>query len=81
MTLPDIGGLVGVVLMLLAYGLAQLGRLKIDGAPALLLNLIGALLVLGSLVYRFNLPAVIIESAWALIALLGLLRLALKKRS
>jgi len=81
MTLPDIGGLVGVALMLAAYGLGQLGRLGIDSAPALLMNLVGAVLVLWSLVFHFNLPAVIIESAWALIALLGLARLALKKRS
>jgi hypothetical protein len=80
MTLPDIGGVVGVLMMLLAYALAQLGRMKVDQLPALLINLIGSLLVLVSLAYKFNLSAVLMESAWALVALFGLVKLALKKR-
>ena len=51
-----------------------------DQAPALLMNLAGALLVLASLVYRFNLSAFLMESAWAIVALFGLAKLALKRR-
>jgi hypothetical protein len=80
MTLPDLGGLVGVTLMLVAYALGQIGRLRIDKAPALLMNLGGAALVLISLLYKFNLSAFLMETAWALVALFGLVRLALKKR-
>jgi hypothetical protein len=46
-------------------------------APALLLNLIGAGLILSSLAYRFNLSAFLMEAAWAIVALYGLIRLAL----
>ena len=79
MPLSDIAGLVGVALMLAAYALGQLGRLRMDALPALLMNLAGAALVLLSLLYRFNLAAFLMESAWALVALLGLARLALRK--
>jgi hypothetical protein len=81
MTLPDIAGLVGVLLILSAYALGQLGRLKMDTVPALLMNLIGAALVLLSLVFRFNLSAFLVEAAWALLSLFGLVKLALKRRS
>lgn len=80
MTLPDIGGLIGVGLMLAAYALAQIGRMRVDQLPALLMNLVGALLVLASLAFKFNLSAVLMESTWALVALFGLVKLALKKR-
>jgi hypothetical protein len=47
----------------------------------LLLNLTGALLILWSLVTEdFNLSATVMETAWALIALIGLARWALAKR-
>jgi hypothetical protein len=81
MSLADIGGLIGVLLMLTAYALGQLGRLKMDALSALLMNLAGASLVMVSLLYRFNLSAFLMEAAWALVALGGLIRLALKKRS
>jgi hypothetical protein len=42
-----------------------------------LLNLTGALLILLSLYFDFNLSAVLMEGAWALVALIGLVRLAL----
>jgi hypothetical protein len=80
MTLPDIAGVAGVLMMLTAYGLAQLGRMKVDRVPSLLTNLIGSLLVLLSLAYKFNLSAALMEGAWAIVAVFGLVRLALKKR-
>ena len=80
MTLPDVAGVIGVLLILIAYAGGQLGRLKMDEAPALLMNLIGALLVLASLLARFNLSAFLMEASWALVALYGLIKLAQKKR-
>lgn len=80
MSLFDITGLVGVALMLGAYAAAQLHRLDPLKAPALALNFVGACLVLVSLTRAFNLPAAIVEASWALIALFGLVRIALKSR-
>jgi hypothetical protein len=80
MSLSDIGGVVGVLMMLAAYALAQLGRMRVDRAPSLSMNLVGSLLVLLSLVSKFNLSAFLMETAWALVALFGLVKLGLKKR-
>jgi hypothetical protein len=68
-----------VLLMLAAYGAAQLGRLDPRRAPSLLMNLAGSCLVILSLLHAFNLPAFLVEAAWAAIALLGLIRLALAR--
>ena len=80
MSLPDALGVVGVLLILVAYAGAQVGRLEPRRAPALLMNLVGACLILSSLAYDFNLSAVLMEGAWALVALYGLARLVLSRR-
>ena len=69
----------GVVLILAAYAGATSGRLDPKRAIALTLNLVGAGLILLSLAHDFNLSAVLMESTWALVALIGLVRLALKR--
>ena len=74
MSLFDAAGLVGVTLILAAYGAAQLHKLDPTRPPAQLMNLAGASLILLSLSRAFNLSAVIVEAAWALIALFGLVR-------
>ena len=66
-------------MILAAYAGATSGRLDPKRATALTLNLIGAGLILLSLAYDFNLSAVLMEAAWAVVALAGLLRLALKR--
>lgn len=43
-------------------------------------NFVGASLILYSLASDFNLSAVVMESVWALVAVIGLVRLAIKKR-
>jgi hypothetical protein len=80
MGLPDIAGVAGVGLVLAAYAGGQLGRLDMRRAPALLMNLAGALLILWSLTFKFNLSAVLMEGAWALVTAFGLVKLALRRR-
>ena len=79
MSLADAAGLFGVLLILLAYAGAQLGRLDPRSAAALVMNLAGAGLIMWSLSFRFNLSAFLMEAAWALVALFGLVRLAVRK--
>ena len=79
-TLLDLVGLIGVGLLLVAYGLTVVGRLDPLRPAALLLNLFGALGILLSLWGAFNLSALVIETAWALIALAGLVRWAVRRR-
>ena len=71
---PDAIGLLGVVLILLAYFLLQSGRLRGDALPHQLLNAAGALLVLVSLLYAFNLSAFLMELAWLLVSIYGMAR-------
>ncbi len=80
MTLFDAAGVVGVMLMLGGYAAGQFRWLDPTRATALLMNLFGAVLVLVSLTKAFNLSAALMESAWALLALFGLVRLVIGKR-
>jgi len=79
MTLTDALGVIGVLLILVAYAGGQLERLPATGAPALLMNLAGALLILSSMIHAFNLSAALMEGAWAVVAAFGLLKLALRR--
>lgn len=82
MSLLDAVGLVGVLLILVAYAGAALGRLDPKRPPSLLLNLAGAGLILTSLLLgAFNLSATAMEAAWALVALVGLARWAAGRRT
>lgn len=69
---PDVIGMVGVGCILLMYFAVQTGRLKPAGFIYSMMNLVGALLILYSLIYEFNLSAVIIETAWCVISVIGL---------
>jgi hypothetical protein len=79
MNLGDLAGVVGAGLMLACYGAVQMGRLDSHRATALLLNFAGAGLVLLSLIFKFNLASFLLEAAWALIALAGLVRLLARR--
>lgn len=81
MSWTDAAGLAGVLVILVAYAGAALGRLDPKGAWSLLANFLGATGILASLLLgQFNLSSTVMEGAWALVALLGLLRLAILKR-
>lgn len=79
--LANIAGLVGVLCFLLAYFLLQNGKVTHNGGPYLGLNLLGALLVMVSLLYDWNLPAFLLEAAWALISMYGIYRHIWKKHA
>ncbi len=70
----DFAGNVGVALMVLAYLLLQMGKWRINDLSYSLTNAIGAVLVLISLLYSFNLSAFLVESFWLLISIFGLLK-------
>ena len=71
----DWAGYFGVVLVLLAYLLLQSRALRGDGLVYQLMNLFGALGVMLSLTFgSFNLPAFLMELAWLLISLYGIVR-------
>jgi hypothetical protein len=76
----DLAGNVGVAMMVLSYLLLQMGKLRINDLSYSLTNAIGAVLVLISLVYSFNLSAFLVESFWLLISLFGLIKFLTTKR-
>jgi hypothetical protein len=81
MSWTDAAGLAGVLLVLVAYAGAALGRLDPKGVWSLLANFVGACLILVSLLLAdFNLSSTAMEGSWALVALAGLVRLWFKRR-
>jgi hypothetical protein len=82
MTLTDAAGLLGVLVILVAYAGAALGKLDADSPISLACNLLGACLILwGLLTEHFNLSATVMEGSWALVAAIGLARWALRRKA
>ena len=78
----DVAGFIGVLLIIVAYLLLQLEKLPSSSSRYSLLNAAGALLIMVSLIFAFNLSAFIVEAFWFLISLVGLWRsLSAKKDS
>ena len=71
---PDAIGLLGVAAILLAYFLLQAGHLRGHALSYQLMNAFGALLVLVSLLYAFNLSAFLMELAWLAVSIYGIAR-------
>ncbi len=77
----DLVGNIGVLLMVVAYLLLQLEKLSSSALSYLLLNTVGALLVIISLKFRFNLSAFLMEAFWLLISLFGLMKPLFARRA
>ena len=77
----DLVGNFGVLLMVVAYLLLQLEKLSSSALSYLLLNAVGAVLVMISLMFRFNLSAFLMEGFWLLISLYGLAKPLLSGRA
>ena len=70
----DLLGNIGVVMLIITYLMLQLSKLRSDGLAYSLLNAIGASLIVISLLYDFNLSALLMEVFWVLISLVGIYR-------
>lgn len=68
----DFVGNIGVVLILATYLALQLGRMDAKQLSYSLLNGLGAVLILISLCFTFNLSSFVIEIAWIVISLIGI---------
>ena len=77
----DWAGYIGVLLVLLAFYLLQAHRLHGNGLVYQLMNVLGALGVMLSLLFgSFNWPAFIMQLAWLLIGIYGIVRGAQRRR-
>jgi hypothetical protein len=68
----DLAGFGGVLLIVVAYLLLQLEKLPSSSLIFSALNALGSLLIILSLLFKFNLSAFLVEVFWFLISLIGL---------
>jgi len=69
--IPDLIGCIGTIIILITYFLLQIRKLSSEHLSYSLLNAGGALMILMSLMYSWNLAAVAMEIAWILISVYG----------
>jgi len=72
--LLDLIGNIGVVMLIIAYLMLQLDKIRSDGLAYSVLNVIGASLIILSLLVNFNLSALMMEVFWVLISFVGIYR-------
>ncbi|THD10407.1 CBU_0592 family membrane protein [Metallibacterium scheffleri] len=74
-------GFAGVALIVVAYFLVQAGRLRGDSMSNQVLNALGALAVMVSLVFgTFNFPAFVLEAIWLAVSVYGMIWGARRRR-
>jgi multidrug transporter EmrE-like cation transporter len=72
--LLDFVGNIGVVILVITFLMLQLNKIPSDGLAYSLLNAIGASLIVISLLFDFNLSALLMEVFWVLISFVGIYR-------
>ena len=80
-TWSDFVGNIGVILIIAAFYLNVAEKIKSTDRSYNLLNLIGSILLLTSLIYNPNLSNIIIEIIWGGISLMGLYKSYFSKNS
>ncbi len=70
----EIFGIFGVIAIVGAYFLLQVGKFVADNLVYIGLNIVGAAGILISLSNNFNLSATLMEAAWLVIGFFGLAR-------
>jgi len=77
--LANVIGMLGTTCVVLAYLLLQLDKLDAKGLAYNLVNLVGAILLLISLLVHFNLASFVIELFWIAASLVGLVKYLQRK--
>lgn len=72
--ISDVIGMTGTALVVVAYVLLQMQKLSATSFVFNVMNLLGALLLMISLYFNFNLASMVIEVFWIGASLLGLYR-------
>ena len=72
--LLDFLGNIGVVILVITFLMLQLNKIPSDGLAYSLLNAVGASLIVVSLLFDFNLSALLMEVFWVLISFVGIYR-------
>ena len=74
MTLPNILGIIGSAMVIVAYFAVARGSIAGDSRVYYVANLLGAALIFASLWWAWNLPAAVVELFWGAISVYGLAR-------
>ncbi|MDP1785460.1 MAG: hypothetical protein Q8K81_08570 [Sulfuricurvum sp.] len=74
LSLTDLIGIVGVLIIIIAYMLLQLEKIDAKDLSFSILNTLGALLIIVSLLYDWNLASFIMEATWMMLSLYGILK-------
>ena len=77
--IADIFGIFGVIGIIIAYFLLSIDRMQANHWSYSLINFIGALFIVWSLLDEWNLSAFLMEAAWAVISLYGLVKSLIKR--
>ena len=81
LALYDLAGLAGAFIIMAAYFANQQRWLSSEDWRFPTANLIGALLILVSLWFDWNLPSFVIEVVWALVSIWGIVRGLAERRA
>ncbi|MFC2136391.1 hypothetical protein ACFLR4_03765 [Bacteroidota bacterium] len=79
LTIFDILGSFGVGLIIITYLLLQLDKIKSTQLCYSILNGLGSILIMISLIFDFNFSAFIIEFFWLIISLVGIVKYFVSK--
>lgn len=78
--IANIAGIIGSVLIVAAYGYANMAK-AVRWLPYNIVNFMGAALLTASLIVHFNLAALLLEIVWMGIALYGIWKAMKDRRS
>ncbi|WP_424832080.1 CBU_0592 family membrane protein [Ruegeria sp.] len=74
LTIVDAIGSFGALIVVAAYFATQMRMMNSDDLAFPVVNLLGSVLIVYSLVYNFNLASMLIEGFWILISLIGIIQ-------
>ena len=74
MTIADVVGLFGVALYVGAYAGLQTGFFELSDVRYSLMNAVGGIAVIYSLIWSFNLPAFVTQVLWLIFTIVGFIR-------
>jgi hypothetical protein len=78
--LHNVVGNIGVLVIVGTYFLVQIRKMSATQPPYILANGFGAMLIMYSLWFEFNLSAFLIEAIWLLVSIVGLVRVWRERR-
>lgn len=71
----DLVGYLGATILVIAFGAQQSGKISSENIIQPLLNGVAALLILISLIYRFNPAAFLVQVLWIFFSIIAVIRL------